>query len=62
MNNEPAMADMLDEVHVHGLGNLPLDDPGDLHIGVLGGVQVNQIGKRCFPFEYECLKNKVTGL
>lgn len=55
MINETPMADMLEEDHV--LGDLPLDNPGDLCLGDIG-VQANQDGKRCFRREYEFLKTK----
>lgn len=51
------MADMLEEDHVHGLGNLPLDGPVDLRLGDLG-VPANPDGKMCFPLEYEFPKTK----
>lgn len=51
------MTDMLEEDHVHGLGDLPLDDPGDIRLDGLDD-QANQDGKRCFPLEYECSKTK----
>ncbi|OBT65464.1 hypothetical protein VE03_04969 [Pseudogymnoascus sp. 23342-1-I1] len=44
MMNETPMTDMmLDEDRVHGLGNIPLDEPGDIHLGDLGA-QANHDG------------------
>jgi hypothetical protein len=57
MINEPPMTNMLEEDHVHGLGDLPIFEPGDLHLVDLG-VQANQDGKGCSPLEYDCLKTK----
>lgn len=51
------MADTLEEDHVHGLGDLPIFETGDLRLIDLG-VQANQDGKECFLLEYDYLKTK----
>ncbi|KFY21663.1 hypothetical protein V493_07222 [Pseudogymnoascus sp. VKM F-4281 (FW-2241)] len=53
INGQP-MADMLEEdqqVRGHGLGDLPHDDTGDLHLGD-PGVQANQDGETSAPQTY----------
>ncbi|KFY47056.1 hypothetical protein V494_00190 [Pseudogymnoascus sp. VKM F-4513 (FW-928)] len=60
MINETPIPDMLGEDHVHGLGNLPLDDPGDLRLGDLG-VQANHDDEISAPQTYNENAISVTG-
>ncbi|KFY66135.1 hypothetical protein V496_02160 [Pseudogymnoascus sp. VKM F-4515 (FW-2607)] len=60
MINETPMADMLEEDHVHGLGNLPLDGPVDLRLGDLG-VPANPDDDTSAPQSYNENAISVTG-
>ncbi|KFZ15201.1 hypothetical protein V502_05721 [Pseudogymnoascus sp. VKM F-4520 (FW-2644)] len=58
MINETPMTDMLEEDHV--LGDLPLDNPGDLCLGDIG-VQANQDDETSAPQTYDEDEISVTG-
>ncbi|OBT86968.1 hypothetical protein VE02_04608 [Pseudogymnoascus sp. 03VT05] len=60
MINEPPMTDMLEEDHVHGLGDLPIFEPGDLRLVDLG-VQINQDDETSAPQTYNENAINVTG-
>ncbi|KFX98165.1 hypothetical protein V490_02438 [Pseudogymnoascus sp. VKM F-3557] len=60
MINETPMPSMLEEDHVHGLGDLPLDGTGDLRLDDLGG-QATQDDETRAPQTYNDNAINVTG-